>query len=119
MPVLVSAPVEWEVEFRCFILDRTVGTFSVYLRNGQLQRDAGFSHTDEEEAQLKEFMSKLLEDPRVPLPRATVVDAGIIKSKGWAVVEQNAAWGSGIYGCDPEKVLQVLRYAAMPLATDN
>jgi hypothetical protein len=85
MPVLVSAPVEWAVEFRCFILDRTVRTFSVYLRNGKLQRDASFPHTDQEEAQLTEFMSMLLADPRVPLPHATVVDAGIIKSKGWAV----------------------------------
>jgi len=115
MPVLVSEVVEWEVEFRCFVLDRSVRTFSVYLRKGRVQQEAGFVHSEVEESQLLEFMSKVLADPRIDLPRATVVDAGIIKDKGWAVVEQNAAWGSGIYGCDPEQVLEVLRYAATRL----
>jgi hypothetical protein len=41
---------------------------------------------------------------------------GVIASRGWAVVEQNAAWGSGIYGCDPAAVLAVLRHAATRLA---
>jgi hypothetical protein len=116
-PVLVSEVVKWSVEFRCFILDRQVQTFSVYLRDGQLQREAGFPHSDQEEAELRGFVSKLLEDERVELPRATVVDVGIIDGRGWAVVEQNAAWGSGIYGCDPERVLSVLQYAVEPAAT--
>jgi hypothetical protein len=30
-----------------------------------------------------------------------------------AIVEQNAAWGSGLYGCDPIRVLEVLRYASV------
>jgi hypothetical protein len=111
MAVLVSAVVTWEVEFRCFILDRKIRTFSVYLRNGKVQREVGFPHSDQEEAQLLAFMEKVLADERVDLPRATVVDAGIIAGSGWAVVEQNAAWGSGIYGCDPEQVLEVLRYS--------
>ena len=38
---------------------------------------------------------------------------GVIAGRGWAVIEQNSAWGSGIYGCDPEQVLQVLRFAAV------
>lgn len=116
MPVLVSSVVMWSVEFRCFILDRKVQTFSAYLRNGELQREAGFPCSDEEEAELLKFMSRLLADERVDLPRATVIDAGIIAGCGWAVVEQNAAWSSGIYGCDPERVLEVLRYAAEPKA---
>jgi hypothetical protein len=47
----------------------------------------------------------------VLLPRATVLDIGVIQ--GWAVVELNAAWGAGIYGCNPEAVLDVVRYAAV------
>jgi hypothetical protein len=57
----------------------------------------------------------LLADPRVELPRTAVLDVGIIADRGWAVVEQNAAWGSGIYGCDPVRVLEVLQYAAVPI----
>ena len=37
--VLSAEVVEWVKEFRCFILDRRVLTFSVYLRNGVLQRE--------------------------------------------------------------------------------
>jgi hypothetical protein len=113
MPVLVSEVVEWEKEFRCFVLDRRLKTFSIYLRQGQLQRDAGFASSDEEDAELTPFVESVLADAEVGLPRTAVLDCGVIKGRGWAVVEQNAAWGAGIYGCDPEAVLEVLRRAAV------
>lgn len=90
-------------------------TCSVYLRNGELQRDAGFPSTPGEQAELRAFVEPLLADPRVALPRAAVLDVGVIAGRGWAVVEQNAAWGAGLYGCDPDEVLEVLRHAAVPL----
>lgn len=43
-----------------------------------------------------------------------VLDIGTISGRGWAVVEANAAWGSGIYGCDPMEVLGVIRHATKP-----
>lgn len=111
MPVLVSEVVKWEKEFRCFILNRELRTFTVYSRWGELQREAEFASTPEEDAQVAAFMSALLADPRVDLPKATVVYVGLIEGKGWACVEQNAAWGSGVYGCDPSAVLAVLQHA--------
>lgn len=111
MNVLIAEPVVWEIEFRCFILDRTVQTFSVYLREGILQKEMGFPHNPEEAVAVQDFASKVLNDPRVTLGRTAVLDLGIIRDRGWAVVEQNATWGSGIYGCEPERVLNVLRYA--------
>jgi hypothetical protein len=42
-----------------------------------------------------------------------VLDVGVIGERGWAVIETNAAWGSGIYGCDPKAVLQVIRRACV------
>jgi hypothetical protein len=113
MAVLVSDIVSWEHEFRCFVLDRKLATFSLYSRYGELQRDSGFEHTAEEGAELEAFLAELLADDRVDIPRASVIDAGIISGKGWAVVEQNAAWGAGIYGCDPAACLEVIRYAAV------
>jgi len=113
MAVLVSDIVSWECEFRCFVLDRKLATFSLYSREGELQRDAGFEHTAAEAAGLEAFLAELLADERVELPKATVLDAGIISGQGWAVVEQNAAWGAGIYGCDPVACLEVIRYAAV------
>ena len=112
MAVLISEIVQWESEFRCFILDRQLRTFSIYARGGVLQEDAGFEHTAEEEESLRNFMDTLLSDPRVDLPRATVIDAGVITGRGMAVIEQNAAWGAGIYGCDPERCLEVIRHAS-------
>lgn len=112
MPVLVSEIVTWEKEFRCFVLDRTVRTLSVYLRGGEIQRPLGFAATEGELDEVRTFAQAVLADERVQWPRATVLDVGVIKGRGWAVVEQNAAWGSGIYGCDPKEVLEVLRYAA-------
>jgi len=109
MSVLVAEPVKWEKEFRCFILDRKVRTFSVYMRNGVPQRQASFVSSDTEDAEMQRYTSALLADARVELPRAIVMDVGVIADRGWAVVEINAAWGSGIYGCDPREVLHVLR----------
>jgi hypothetical protein len=108
MSVLVSDVVTWASEFRCFILDRSLKTFSIYSRHGDLQRESGFVCTPQESEQVAHFVSRLLADERVALPRATVVDVGLIENSGWACVEQNAAWGAGIYGCDPEAVLEVL-----------
>lgn len=108
--VLVAEPVCWEIEFRCFILDRKLRTFSVYLREGALQRDFNFVSSDAEDEAMRGFLQRVLSDHRVQLPRAIVMDVGTIAGRGWAVVEVNAAWGSGIYGCDPREVLQVLRH---------
>ncbi len=114
MPVLVQEVVAWETEFRCFIPDREMKTFSVYLRDGVLQKDAGYESTDAEDAALRAFVGRVLADDRVPLPRAVVLDAGVVRGRGWAVVELNAAWGSGVYSCDPAAVLEVLRFAGEP-----
>ncbi len=48
------------------------------------------------------------------LPRAVVVDVGLIAGRGWAVIEFNAAWGAGLNGCDPEKVLPAILAASAP-----
>ena len=117
MPVLVSEVVAWESEFRCFILDRELRTFSLYARNGELQDDHDYASTDDEAAALTDFVSRLLVDPRVELPRAIGVDVGVIAGRGWACVEANGAWGTGIYACDPGEALEVIRHATIPGGT--
>lgn len=114
-PVLVSEPVAWSVEFRCFVLERELVTLSPYLRDGELCRadDGSWPATDAEVHEAKAFLGAVLADNRVSLPPAVVVDVGMITGRGWAVVEANAAWGSGIYGCDPSGILEVLRRASV------
>ena len=111
MAVLVAEVVKWEKEFRCFILHRKLMTYSLYSRYGELQRDTEFASTEEEDRELQAFIHILLTDSTVDLPQARVIDVGTIEGKAWACVEQNAAWGAGIYGCDPRLVLEVLRFA--------
>ena len=59
------------------------------------------------------LIDRLLDDPRVEMPAVLVLDAGVIRDVGAAVVEANTASGSGIYGCDPGDVLEILRAATV------
>ena len=113
--VLVSEPVIWEVEYRCFIHERALTTMSIYLRHGELARTADGIWLDEvdETHQAREFCQTLLEDSNVALPPACVIDVGRIAERGWAVIEANPAFGSGIYGCDPKEVLRVVNRATL------
>jgi hypothetical protein len=113
MAVLVAEPVEWESEFRCFCLDGRVVTLSPYLRSGTHAKASDYSASDLELQEAGDFAEKVLVSTQSITPRAIVIDVGQLTGKGWAVVEANAAWGSGIYGCDPNLVLDVIRYATI------
>lgn len=118
LPVLISEPVQFEVEFRFFVVERRVTTFSPYIRNGSIARntDGDWSATEKEIADANAAMRTLLEDPDVELPPAVVVDVGVMKDRGWGVVEANPAWASGLCGSDPAGVLPALRRASVPRA---
>ncbi|MEI8194997.1 MAG: ATP-grasp domain-containing protein [Phycisphaerae bacterium] len=112
-PILISDPVDWRIEFRTFVLDRQVRTLSPYLRDGELAEDKNgqWPATAEELEAATIFAKQVLTDPEVQMPRAFVLDIGRIEGRGWAVIEANAAWGAGIYGCDPDEVINVLESA--------
>jgi hypothetical protein len=113
LAVLVSEPVFWEVEYRCFVLESEVIAYCPYFRNGRLNvnADAAWPSDRKETAEAVRFAEALLDDVAVSLPPAVVVDIGRIRGRGWAVVEANPAWASGIYGCEPAQILPVLRGA--------
>ena len=113
-PALVAEPVEFEVEFRAFVLERSIATMSPYIRGGDLaRRDGEWFAEDAEWEGAKACLEALLTDTAVDLPPAVVVDVGLIRGRGWAVVEANPAWGSGLCGCDPVPILQVLKRASV------
>lgn len=109
-PVLVSEPVTWAKEFRCFIKQQRLMTLSAYSLVGELHLDA----SPQEFADAENFCRKLLNDTNIHLPPSIVIDIGIIKDRGWAVVEANPTFASGIYNCDPAKVLDCLEFACFP-----
>ncbi|MCB9566452.1 MAG: ATP-grasp domain-containing protein [Myxococcales bacterium] len=111
---LVAEPVLWELEVRLFVVDRAIKAASIYARDGgQIARaeDGSWPWSDAERAEALAFAGGLLADPAVELPRAVVLDVGRIAGRGWAAVELNPAFGSGLYGCDAAGALAVIAAA--------
>jgi hypothetical protein len=115
----MSEPVCWDTEFRCFVLEGQVVTLSIYSRKGELaeREDGSWPASEAELNAARDFCGSVLHDNRVKFPPAGVLDVGVIEGRGWAVVEANACWGSGIYGCDPHSVLETLSRASQKKAT--
>lgn len=111
LAVLVSEPVSWVVDFRCFCLDGRIKALSPYLRDGALASEENFAAEDHELSEAADFAEKVLMATADFTSRAVVIDVGLVDGFGWAVVEVNAAWGSGVYGCDPEIVSDVVWHA--------
>jgi hypothetical protein len=91
--VFVSEPVSFTAEARTFVFDGHVLDASVY---------EGKAEAVGAETCVTALTRAML------LPRAVVVDVGLIDGRGWAVIEFNAAWGAGLNGCDPDKVLPAI-----------
>jgi hypothetical protein len=115
-PVLVSDVVFFNMELRCYVLDRRVCTAGVYAFVDE-------NRSEGRERQLYEngleWMGKFLLDNEIEMPSAVVIDVGFNPEFGWAVVEANQAYASGLYvggfvtdsaspGCDLTAVLPVL-----------
>lgn len=103
--VFTSEVVEWELEVRCFVLHNGIKTHSSYWRNNTFDT-APLSGTEQRE--LYVFFNDFIKRYAGTLPAAIVLDFGIIKGKGWALIEANPAWCSGLYACDAEKALEVI-----------
>ncbi|MFZ4927578.1 ATP-grasp domain-containing protein [Chryseobacterium sp. Mn2064] len=103
--VFTSEVVEWELEVRCFVLNNEIKTYSSYWRN-----DVFDTHelSEKEKNDMFGFFRSFIQKYSSTLPVAIVLDFGIIKGKGWALIEANPAWCSGLYACDAEKALQVI-----------
>ncbi len=117
--VLVSDPRNFSVEYRCFIINNKVKTLSPYKRVGVClspdNPDApefGYDAPEEEIEDAISFAEQVLYERWCPY--AFVLDIGQLPTGEWCVIEANPAWSSGIYGCDPNAVLDVLQAATQP-----
>lgn len=117
LPVLIAEPVSFSLEYRCFVLEGRIQTLSRYGRNGELHELA--NGEDPHSPAAEDFARRVLDDSRIIFPPAVVLDVGLLSDGHWAVIECNPAWGSGIYACDPAKVLAVLKRTCVPLETAN
>lgn len=104
--VFISDVVDWSIEVRCFVIDRKVQTWSTYIYNGEIKlKDTMLKH---EETEMLNFLNDFLADATIDLPEAVVIDVGYIPKKGWALIEANPVWSSGVYACNPKKVIQTI-----------
>ncbi len=113
--VLVSDIVAFRREYRLFVVDGAVHAASRYAVDGGLS----VAPLDEDpyRAEVSAFAADALAACAGSLPSAVVVDVGLLDDPaGWCVVEANAAWASGGYACDPDRVLDVVLRAAGPAA---
>lgn len=110
LPVLIADPVHWDIEFRFFILERKIQTYSAYLSQGNViyEHQGNWDVDGDETKRACLFVEEILANPNVALAPAIVLDVGRIRGRGWAIIETNGAWGSGLYGCNPSLVLPVL-----------
>lgn len=108
--VLTSDVVQWKAEYRFFILNKRIKAGSSYWRGeGSTLVDGAYQAPPDEFQAASDFVKKLLRGKRHGFAGAgAVIDVGLIRGFGWAVVEANPAFGAGIYGCDPKRVLPVV-----------
>lgn len=90
-PIIVSEVVAWDLEVRLWILDRQIVAAEHY-------RIIGDHEPEDVTRQATAFGQQVLADPSYDLPSGVVLDVGHIEERGWAVVEANQAYASGIYG---------------------
>jgi hypothetical protein len=112
-PVLVSEPVEFDLEYRCFVDGVTVKTWSNYIMYDNIADPRYWNMIPlDEERYPHDIVNDLLYDSKyhdfnfTTVP--SVIDVGRIKGKGWAIIETNPAWASGLYGCDPLAALKIM-----------
>jgi hypothetical protein len=111
--VLLSEPVTFVNEVRCFVLEGEVLSASPYWRNDALAQaaDGSWPFEGTEEADALAFAKQVLMHPEVSSPPAFVLDVGLTQEHGWAVIEGNPSWGAGLYGCNASAALQTGRRA--------
>lgn len=99
-PVLIAAPVAWEVEYRCILLEGRDMTCAPYARAGRWvrARDRRWHAPEPELVEVTRLCRALAGDPGVQLPLAFTLEVGRTEDRGWAVVELNPVWSSGLYG---------------------
>ena len=96
--LVVSEPVAFTAEVRCFVLDGEVVTAACYEGRADIDGARAFAGSFASDA---------------PLPATTVLDIGRTE-RGFCLIEANATWGSGLNGCEPQPVAECLKVATRP-----
>jgi hypothetical protein len=108
-PLLMAEVVEFDWEYRFFIFDGSIGSYSPVRRGSFGAREGDrwlFEEPRDSEAQA--CVSDLLLEASRLLPAAMVVDLGYREGQ-WSVVDVVCPAEAALYGCSEDKVLPVIR----------
>ena len=123
-PVLVSDVVQFDLEYRCFVMPSQIGaglpfprvqTWSNYIFYEEIANPKFWNMIPAKLGEPSVWLEPLLYDFMLDGPETvpSVIDVGRIPGKGWAVIETNQAWASGLYGCDPMEALKVMEQSVV------
>lgn len=107
-PTLVSDIVEFTHEYRCFVRDLEVVSWSCYIWDKHIAEPNEFEKLVPNLRHPEDFANEVLFTIK---SENAVVDVGLIDGKDWAVIETNPCWASGLYGCDPVEALLTMEKA--------
>ena len=102
-PIFISEVVNFVEEYRFFCLDGVVLTGSIYMQDGVFVGDDDVLKASA--MPIWAFAESALASATEVLPPGVVVDVGVLEDGRYALIEFNPAWASGVYGCDPIRVL--------------
>ncbi len=98
--IVFSSPKNIIDEYRCFVIDKKIVTSSKYYTNGVITIDTVVPDR---------VISLAEEIANVYSPfDAFVIDIGTTKENGFKLIEINSFASSGLYGCDPEKIVTAI-----------
>jgi len=95
--------VRWRSEYRCFLKEGKLLTASLYRTDGELD-------VDEVPPEALPPITALAEEAaKTHKGRGVVVDVGRLEDGAYAVIEANECYASGLYACNPDRALEVVR----------
>lgn len=117
-PCLVSEPVTFKLEYRYFVNNNKILTYSDYSKyiDNNISEEL-YSLYFKKHGTPTEFVNLFLNDNEINIP--SVIDVGCIDNynqaktapqaeAGWAILESNPIWASGLYDCDPVGALMAM-----------
>lgn len=107
---------ELDVEFRTFVVDGRVCRPSPYRAGGRTWEPHFDGRSDLPHDDAYRFASRVADRLHAAgrVPSGWVLDVGRTVAGNWLVVEANAAWSSGTYGCDLRHVVDAVVASSVP-----
>lgn len=115
LKIIISTPVVFTSEYRCFISKTKVKTVSPYKVGNDIfnSYEKPLKSRPEDINDAIKFVDSVVK--KVPCPQSFVLDVGQLNNGDWAVIEANESWAAAPYGCNLNDVLDTISQACIPV----